>query len=118
MTLEQIIGVIRRHRFDLTTEKTVQAEIEQAFIAHAIEFSREERLSPRDIPDFFVATLGLAIEVKMKGAGKMAVFRQLERYAGHESVQSILLVTNLAMGLPSAISGKPTHYLSLGAAWL
>jgi hypothetical protein len=117
-SLLQVMDIIRRHRFDLTTEKAVQAGIEEVFIAHEVEFSREKRLTGRDIPDFFVPALGLAIEVKMQGAGKMNVFRQLERYASHEAVQTILLVSNVAMGLPSAINGKPTHYLSLGAAWL
>jgi hypothetical protein len=117
-TLQRIMSVIKRHRFDLTTEKAAQAEIETVLQDAKVEFTREKRLSGRDIPDFFVPALGLAIEVKMKGAGKMKVYRQLERYAEHDTVQAILLVSNLAMGLPPTINGKPTHFLSLGAAWL
>lgn len=116
--ISAIMVMLKRHRFDLTSEKATQAGIEVVLTAHDVEFTREKRLTGRDIPDFFVSALGLAIEVKMKGAGKMNVFRQLERYASHEAVQTILLVTNLAMGLPPAINGKPTHYLSLGSAWL
>lgn len=78
-----------------------------------------ERPRPRkDIPDFFLPS-GLAIEVKLKTQrSKMDVFRQLQRYAAHEEVRALLLITNLSMGLPSTIGGKPAYYAALGAAWL
>ena len=48
----------------------------------------------------------------------MDVFRQLKRYAAHDEVNELVLVTNLSMGLPPEIDGKPTYYASLGVAWL
>ena len=40
------------------------------------------------------------------------------RYAKHEKVQRLLLVTNVPMGLPRTIEGKPAHQARLGEAWL
>ena len=113
-----IIKLLHSHRIDLSTEKRAQNDIEAVLVQNAIPHFREYRLSERDIPDFFLEQCGLAIEVKMKGAAKMAVYRQLERYAAHNEVRLLLLVTNLSMGLPPEVGGKPAHYASLGRAWL
>lgn len=113
-----IIKLLHSQRVDLSSEKRAQNDIEAVLVQHGISHVREYRLSDRDILDFFLAESGLGIEVKIKGAAKMAVFRQLERYAAHDAVRSLLLVTNLSMGLPPEIGGKPAHYASLGRAWL
>lgn len=113
----RIAGLIERARIPLSSEKAVQADIgavlSQANIAH----EREYRLSDRDIPDFFLPG-GVVLEVKMKGARKMDVYRQLERYASHPDVRALVLVTNLSTGMPTAINGKPVLMTSLGRGWL
>lgn len=81
-----------------------------------IEFIREPRLSARDIPDFMIG--GIALEVKLKGARKKDVFRQLCRYAEHENVTAVVLVSNITMGLPPEINGKSIYFIALGKAWL
>lgn len=113
----EIVGLIRRHRLDLSDEKTTQVQLASIFTDHGIVFEREKRLTGRDIVDFLIQD-GVAVEVKLHGAKKMSVFRQLRRYAAHSEVNALVLVTNLSMGLPPEIDGKPVYYASLGEAWL
>jgi hypothetical protein len=113
-----VVRILHNARVDLSNEKNAQAEIETLFAAAGIAFDREKRLSARDIPDFFLPEIGLAVEVKLAGARKMEVFKQLQRYARHEEVVSILLATSMSMGLPQEIEGKPAYYASLGRGWL
>lgn len=111
-----LITIIERNRFPLHDEIRTQTSIEIAFNAAAVIFTREERLSESDIVDF-LCDGGIACEVKIKGR-RMAIYRQLERYAQHENVRAILLVTALPMGLPEFIKGKPTFIASLNQGWL
>lgn len=105
-------------RFDLSNEKTCQEEVE----AHLCEaypdwrINREHRLSARDVPDFLIQ--GVAVEVKMNAASPRAIIRQLERYAAHDKVRSLILLSNRAVVLPAEINGKPVDGVSLGRAWL
>ncbi len=112
-----IIQLIQSYRFDLSNEKRVQTEIAEAFTANGVEFEREKRLSERDIPDFFLPG-GIAVECKMRGARKMDIYKQLCRYAEHNEVTALILVSNLAMGLPPEIGGKPAYFASLGRGWM
>lgn len=119
MSAVAVRHALSRARFDLSSEKAVQAGIEsvlvEAFGHAAVE--REIRLSPRDRIDLLLfGRVGL--EVKVKGARKMGVWKQLNRYAEHDRIAELLLVTGLSMGLPAEIGGKPVYYLSLGRAWI
>jgi hypothetical protein len=60
---------------------------------------------------------GIAVECKLRGQRK-AIYKQLRRYAHHNDVNEIVLITNTSMGLPQRIEGKPAYYASLGIAWL
>lgn len=113
--LEDIRRSLGRRRFPLANEFDLQDAIARALEADEIAFERERRLSSKDIVDFFVC--GIAIEVKIKG-GKLAIYRQVERYAAHEEVERILLVTSIAMSLPADINGTPASVLNLARAWL
>jgi len=78
----------------------------------------EKRLNATDIPDFFIEG-GIAVECKMKDkAKKMAVYAQVRRYAGHPEVKAIILATNISMGFPEQIEGKPVFLASLSAGWM
>jgi hypothetical protein len=112
-----ICRLIGSTRCDLSTEKRTQADIQAALVAAAIPFEREKRLSDKDIPDFLVEGR-IAVEVKLKGSPKMAIYQQLARYAEHAEAEALVLATNLSMGLPAEIGGKPAFYVSLGGAWL
>lgn len=112
----QVVAALAGIRADLTNEKATQAAIERALAAKALPYQREIRLSSRDIPDFLVFD-AVAVEIKIGGA-RAAIFRQLQRYAGHDSVLAIVLATNVPIGLLTEIDGKPCLIASLGAAWL
>lgn len=114
--IEKIIKIIKSAKLDLSDEKRTQIGLAEVFMLHQVRHERECRLSAGDIPDFMID--GIAIEVKLRGARKKDVFKQLERYAKHERVKSLVLVTNLSMGLPPEIEGKPVYFVSLGTAWL
>lgn len=105
-------------RFDLSNEKACQEEVE-AHLTDAYpdwRIHREHRLSARDVPDFLIQ--GVAVEVKMNAASPRAIVRQLERYATHDKVRSLILLSNRAVVLPAEINGKPVAGVSLGRAWL
>jgi hypothetical protein len=114
--IETVLTVIRNTRLDLSDEKRTQADLAHALTAQGIAFEREVRLSAADIPDFMVGDI--AIEVKIRGARKMDIYRQLVRYAKHERVGSLILATNMTMGLPEQLEGKPVFFVALGRAWL
>lgn len=108
-------------RIPLTNEKEAQACISAVLERFDITHEREYRLSPSDIPDFWLPGddgKGAVLEVKMNGARAADVYRQLQRYARDPRVGAIFLVTNRAMGLPAQIEGKDAYYISLGQAWL
>ena len=113
--MREIKDLIERHRVPLTDEKVTQAAIANALELAGVAFEREVRLSEADIVDFMIGSI--AVEVKIKGA-KAAIYRQLERYAEHERVTSILLVSSRSMHLPSLINGKPTLVASLSRGWM
>ncbi len=108
-------------RFDLDDEKACQAQISEWLLARLPAELRdalkaEHRLAAGDIPDFFI--LGVAIEVKMNRARAADVVRQLGRYARHDAVTDLILLTNRAITLPTLVEGKPLHGVSLGRAWM
>ena len=107
---------IRATRLDLSDEKRAQRMLAESFEAAGLPFQRELRLAPGDIVDFLVD--GIAVELKLRGTPKVAIYRQLRRYATYARVEAIVLASNLAMGLPAEIEGKPAYLVSLGRAWL
>ncbi|WP_420213481.1 hypothetical protein ACN8ZM_40420 (plasmid) [Burkholderia aenigmatica] len=118
LVVEKIVRVVRSHQFDLSTEKHLQADIASAFDLNGILYEREKRLSSADILDFLVDE-HVAVECKLRGKSrKIDIFRQLERYAEHSTVTAIVLVSNVAMGLPREIQGKPVYTASLSHGWL
>ena len=112
---ERLVIALKPIRFKLNNEKALQAEMAQAFDRLGIEAEREVRLGPGDIIDFLVGDVGL--EVKTKGQ-KKAIFRQCERYCDHDRIKALVVATNVAMGFPREIGGKPVYVLPLGKAWL
>jgi len=77
--------------------------------AHGFQFEREYRLSAADRPDFFLPAEGIAIECKIKGSTS-EVFRQLSRYAEHESVNGIILATSRRTHYaPTELNHKPIY---------
>lgn len=113
--LHRLFHDIKAIRLDLSTEKNAQGSLEKNLLSLGYDFQREYRLSESDIPDFMIGSI--CIELKIKGSAK-EIYRQLERYAMHDQVEIIILMTNRSMGLPKTINGKYTHLINIGSAWL
>lgn len=116
MSPEDYVRWVQARRWPLSGEKALQEEIATALAACGEQFSREVRLSGDDIIDFMLPG-GIGIEVKISGQ-RRAVYRQCERYCGHEAVRSLVLVTAVSMGFPPEINGKPCYVASLSRGWL
>jgi hypothetical protein len=113
--VQPILQTLRSRRYPLFDEKETQRAIAAAFAEDGIVVERERRLGTGDIIDFVAGAF--AIEVKVKGQ-KTAIYRQLARYAKRPEIEAIVLASNLAMGLPQVIEGKPAFFVHLGKAWL
>ena len=61
-TANEIVGLIRRHRLDLSNEKSTQQQLADIFKIHGVVFEREKMLDAEDIVDFLVQG-GIAVEV-------------------------------------------------------
>lgn len=106
-------------RLNMATEKLAQSDLERALTGANHDFDREAPLSPDDIPDFLVRLHGVTVALELKTrARRKAIYSQLERYAEHERVDALLLMTATPMGLPSQINGKPAAVVSMGGGWL
>lgn len=110
--LSQIAGVLRQYTYNFADERTLQDGLEQVISAHW-EYRREYELSTTDRPDFWLPEFGIAVEVKI-GGPTSSVLRQLYRYAGHEQVQGILLVSScMRHQVPDSMNAKPVLKLQL-----
>lgn len=110
-----IAAELDKIRCPLADEFAVHDVVAQVLGRMGIVAAREHWFSKADRVDFFVPTAGLAIEVKVKGS-PAEVLLQLCRYAQHEDVLAILLVTarhRLAQMVPPTLNGKAIVKASL-----
>lgn len=84
----------------------------QDALAAVLPHSQEYALSPEDRVDFYLD--GEAVEVKISGS-RSQVLRQLFRYAQHDKVTSLILVTTRMAhrNLPPSIHNKPLTIIYL-----
>jgi len=108
----EVIRVLRTRRFVARSEDRIQEGIAYVLKNEEIPFRREVSLAPRDRIDFMVGRCG--VEVKVKGTTP-SVQRQLERYAEHDEVEEILLVTTKSahVSIARELNGKPVHVFIL-----
>lgn len=119
ITMSTIASFCVQQRFDVSQEKVAQAGMEVALETGGFDFKREHALGPKDKPDFLIIRDGFNIVVEMKTrAQRVKIFKQIERYAKHDSVDGVVLLSRTAMGLPDIINGKPALFASLGQGWL
>lgn len=96
------------------TENSLQRAVAARLSSAKIEASRETPLrGVRCRPDFMVG--GIVVELKVKG-GLGAVTSQLHRYAEHEDVEAVILVTTLLRHTdqPDEMCGKPVRCIYIG----
>jgi hypothetical protein len=130
MTARDLDNLISSYQLCHTSEVLLQRAIEEVLTRNIGAVEREVRLSTADRPDFMVwlrteccgqtrcirgafckpggGERGIAIEVKVDGS-QSEVMRQLHRYAQHDKVIEILLVTTEPKhrGIPEQFNGKP-----------
>ncbi len=104
------IDTLRLNRFRFVDEQQLHEAIAAALAADGVAFEREVRLGDRDRIDFIADTLG--IEVKVDGSAAV-VERQLARYAEHDRITALALVTSCARhgAVAREINGKPVHVI-------
>lgn len=114
----EIVKFLKTQRIPLENEKVLQAEIAQALIARfpAEMIEREQYLDPENVIDILVDG-AIGIEIKIKGS-KRDIHRQCARYCAFARIQVLILVTNVSLGFPEEINGKPCYVVKLGRAWL
>jgi len=125
LLLDALADALRSHRFSYSSEDELQRGIGEVLARDRFHFEREFRLTEKDRPDFMVwagenrARPSVAVEVKIGGTLPQ-VTRQLHRYAQHEKVDAMLLVTSRfrLSGLPERINDKALRVFNLGAGGL
>ncbi len=116
-TAGHVVEALTRGRFRYRNEDELHQGMMIALTAAGIpvdDSHHEVSLTAADRIDFLLAG-GLGIEVKVSGQTS-AVWRQLHRYATHERVSGLILVTTRtphAVGAPVELNGKPVAVLVL-----
>ena len=116
--VKDIIEILNKKRFLLHDEKELQRQVHTELLKHfrTDQLEAEHYLDKGSIIDFFILP-GIGIEVKIKG-GKREIYRQCIRYCGFERIKALILLTNISIGFPEEINGKPCYIVKLGKAWL
>ena len=117
MTVQSIFTTLASQRFPISTEALLQEAMHAHLVLSGIEAEREIVLSQGNRIDIFIASAGVGIECKIKGS-KREIYRQVERYCEHDQIEALILATNVAMGMPAEVCGKPVYVLNLAKAWL
>lgn len=110
-----VVGAVGSYRYTYRREADLQDGVAAALASSGLPARREVALSGRDRPDLLVG--GVAVEVKVAGSPS-TVLAQLLRYAEHDQVRELVLVTTRVQHrtLPATVGGKPLTVLHLGGA--
>lgn len=109
-----VAGRIRSHTgLSFIGEAELHTAVAKALQASPFPFSAEFVLSPEDRVDFLVAGC-VGVECKVGGSPAEAL-AQLNRYAQHECIRALVLVSSrLRHGsVPPSLNGKPLVFLPL-----
>jgi hypothetical protein len=111
-TAAELAQLISCHRFTYRDEQQLHDGLAALFAAQQVPVQREAPLSSSDRIDFLAGRVG--IEVKTHGP-PATVARQLQRYAGSDRIDALVLVTAVARHsqLPATLGGKPLLLASL-----
>lgn len=108
---------LERTRFPLNKESDTQTAIESTLKEMGIQFEREYVLSSNSRVDFYIPKYKLAIEVKIKGS-RSEIQAQCNRYALHDKVAIVLLLSSRSTSFSSMHNNKPILVINMGKAWL
>ena len=112
MDPRDLCELLYRHRYRIGHETLLQEDVEILLTREGIPFKREFVLGPADRVDFLVdQKIGLELKIKMSARH---IFRQLERYAAHDRIDALVLMTSATRGVPGQIRGKPCFVVNLG----
>lgn len=111
-----IVNATNGIRFSRASEKQLQDRLEHVFLRWGMDFEREKSLSKKDRPDFLFSN-GVALECKVDG-GLQSHLRQMKRYAGHDAVTGVLLVSMRPYQMPETLNGKPVACLNFAGKCL
>ena len=116
-TVETLLSVLGSYRFNAVNEDQLQLGVASALQGAGIPFEREVRLNAADRIDFLVGEFGL--ECKIEGS-LSSIIRQLHRYAQHDRVKSLVLLTTRCthQRAPEELNGKPVRVLATMGAFL
>lgn len=106
-TPEQVAEKITRYGYNFNNEYDLQEGLQTVLETEGIKARREEIVSQGSRIDFLTDD-GVAIEIKT-GGSLNRLTRQIHRYAQHDKVQAIIVLTPKAkhQSLPRTINGKP-----------
>lgn len=107
---------LRRGNYRLGREVFLQEDVEKALREQGVQFKREATLGPGERVDF-LCWGEIALELKLRCSPRV-MMRQLQRYAAHEQVKSIILLTATITSMPDSMNGKPVFVVNLGAGYL
>lgn len=115
--VEHIAEVLSRGRFSLSSESSLQLEVDPYLRANlpGVEISREHRLDARNRPDWLIDGR-FVVEAKISRSSRRDTERQVRRYAEFPQVEAIVLITGRSM--PRIVAAKPVLIVHLGRAWL
>ena len=86
------LGMLLSYQIPYGNERAMQTCIGKILEANNIGYIPEHRFCDRDRVDFWIPEQRIALECKVDG-GATKVLSQLLRYAEHEQVGSVILVT-------------------------
>lgn len=112
VTASMLAGLVSRAHFCTASEALLQEGLSSVFAKAGLRVEREVVLAKTDRVDFLVD--GIALEVKVDGS-LSAVTRQLHRYAQHDRIRELVLVTTLMRHrvVPTGFNGKPITVVHL-----
>lgn len=122
VTAREICSALQRPRIRLDHEESAQRDLHTYLCAQfpgvAAGIVRELRLTAAERVDLWFNGTVIEVKLRCRGHQKLAVYKQLCRYAKHPAVDNIILAHNLDMTLPDRVEDKPAYAVSLGMAWL
>ena len=112
--LREIAELLSGYAYTFDCEASLQAGVAAVLEAGGVKNDREERLGAGDRIDFWCWQEDIGVECKIDGPS-MAVTRQLLRYANHDKVRGLILVTSRMRHkeVPTTLNGIPVELVCI-----